>query len=248
MLIKTIGDEILCIFPNAIDAFDAACAMQAIIEEVRPGGDIPVHIRIGLHYGEVIHEGGDVFGDTVNIAARITAITRARQIMTTDAIVEQLPSMLRSKTRPVMRTEFRGKGKTYDVFQVLWEHDNTMSTRVGLSAFRKPAESRHELILRYHLQVLTLGEKFNSILLGRGEECEVIIRNNFASRQHAHIEYNFGKFLLTDISANGTYIRFSDDQIILINHQQIVLHGAGSISFGQPFAESPTEIVEFILQ
>jgi adenylate cyclase len=247
-LIKTIGDEILCIFPNAPAAFNAACSMQLTIEELNPGSEHPIHVRIGLHYGEVILENSDVFGDTVNIAARVTAITRARQIMTTQALVDQLPDPLRQKARPVMRTEFRGKGKAFDVFQVLWEQENTICTRIGMSAFRKPAESRHELMLRYHLQVINMSEKMHSVLLGRGDDCDVMIRNSMASRQHARIDYSFEKFLLTDHSANGTFVRFSDKQVIQLNHQQIVLHGAGEISCGQPFSEDSNDVVEYILQ
>jgi adenylate cyclase len=247
-LIKTIGDEIMCIFPDAIFAVEAARAMQQAIEQQRPGGEHPIYVRIGLHYGEAILEGSDVFGDTVNIAARVTAITRARQIMTTQAVVIRLPDKLRTQTRPVMRTEFHGKMEATDVFQIAWEQEDTTRTRVGMSAFRKPTGTRNELVLRYHEQVTTLSEQKKSIVLGRGDDCDMVIRDNLASRQHARIEYNFGKFLLIDHSANGTYVRFSDNQVILVSHQQIVLHGAGTLSLGQPFSESPIEVIEYILQ
>lgn len=247
-LIKTIGDEIMCAFPNAIVAIEAACAMQSAIEEQRPGGEHPIYVRIGIHYGEVILESGDAYGDTVNIAARVTAITRARQIMTTHKVVNLLPDKLRGKAHQVLRTEFRGMTETFDVFQILWEQEDTTRTRIGMSAFRKPAQARHELMLRYHQRVITLNETMKSILLGRGDDCNLVILNNLASRQHARIEYSFGKFLLTDHSSNGTYIRFSDNQVVQLNHQQIVLHGGGSISLGQPFPENPTEVIEYILQ
>jgi adenylate cyclase len=247
-LIKTIGDEIMCIFPDGITAFEAACSMQQAIEDQRPGGEQPIYVRIGLHFGEVILEGGDAYGDTVNIAARVTAITRARQIMTTQAVVDMLPEKYRIQARPVMRTGFRGKAETTKVFQVSWEREDTTRTRIGMSAFRKPTGTRNELVLRYHEQVITLNEQLKSIVLGRGDDCDLMIRNILASRQHARIEYNFGKFLLIDHSVNGTYIRFSDNQVILLSHQQIVLHGAGTISLGQPFSESPTEVIEYIVQ
>ena len=247
-LIKTIGDEIMCIFPDAAVAVEAARGMQLAIEQQRPGGEQPIYVRIGLHYGEAILEGGDVYGDTVNIAARVTAITRARQIMTTQAVVERLPGKLRVQARPVMRTEFHGKVQATDVFQIAWEQEDTTSTRVGMSAFRKPTGARNELVLRYRQQVITLGELRKSIILGRGDDCDLVIRDNLASRQHALIEYNFGKFLLIDHSVNGTYIRFSDNQVILLSHQQMVLHGAGTLSLGQHFSESPTEVIEYILQ
>ena len=247
-LIKTIGDEIMCTFSDATVAVEAARAMQQAVEQQRPGGEHPIYVRIGLHYGEAILEGGDVFGDTVNIAARVTSITRARQIMTTQAVVIRLPEKLRIQTRPVMRTEFHGKVEATDVFQIAWEQEDTTSTRVGMSAFRKPTGARNELVLRYRQQVITLGELRKSVILGRSDDCELVIRDNLASRQHARIEYNFGKFLLIDHSVNGTYIRFSDNQVILLSHQQIVLHGAGTLSLGQHFSESPSELIEYILQ
>ncbi|MBI5891852.1 MAG: adenylate/guanylate cyclase domain-containing protein [Nitrosomonadales bacterium] len=247
-LIKTIGDEIMCIFPDATAAITAACAMQLSVEKQRPGGELPIHVRIGLHYGEAILEKGDAYGDSVNIAAHVTALTRARQILTTQAVVDMLPERMQIQARPVMRAGFRGKADTTDVFQFHWEREDTTRTRIGLSAFRKPTGSRKELVLRYHLQVLTLGEQQKNLVMGRSDDCDLVIRNNLASRQHARIEFNFGKFLLIDHSVNGTYIRFSDNQVIMLSHQQIVLHGAGTISFGQAFSEAPTEIVEFILQ
>ena len=247
-LIKTIGDEIMCTFPDVATAVNAACAMQSAINTHRPGGETPMYVRIGLHYGDVIRESTDVFGDAVNVAARITAITRARQIMTTRAAVDMLPPGLKEKAHPMKRAEFRGKEETFDVFHILWDQEDTTRTRIGIAAYRKPAEARHELMLRYRQQIVYLNEKLRSIVLGRGDTCDLKIHNNLASRQHARIEYSFEKFLLIDNSANGTYIRFSDNQVIQLNNQQIVLHGAGTISLGQPFSDEPTEVIEYILQ
>lgn len=247
-LIKTIGDEILCTFPDPIAAMDAACAMQNAVENERARNARPMYIRIGFHYGEVIHENGDVFGDTVNVAARITAITRARQIMTTRAVAELLPMKLRSKMRQIMRAELRGKQEALDIFQVSWEQDDTMSTRIGLPQFRKSAETRNELQLRYGQQTIVLDEQHRSVVLGREGSCDLVIPSNFASRQHARIELSFTKFTLTDHSSNGTYVRFSDGQVIQLAREQIALHKSGSISLGVPFSESPTELIEFVLQ
>lgn len=249
-LIKTIGDEIMCTFPDPTSAVVAAQAMQFALEgQCSPNGQ-PIYVRIGIHYGDVITESGDVFGDAVNVAARIAALTRARQILATQEVVDLLPAEMRQIARPVMRAELRGKESALNMFQILWEKDDTMSTRIGMSAFRKPPETQrqNELLLRYRQHVVTLSEGNRSALLGRGDTCTLVIHNNFASRQHARIEYNFGKFLLSDHSANGTYIRFGDNQVVQLHQQQIVLHGSGSISLGEPFSEAPTETIEYILQ
>jgi class 3 adenylate cyclase len=137
ILIKTIGDEIMCTFPSVAVATQAACAMHSAIDAERPGGEYPVFIRIGFHYGEVIHKANDVFGDTVNVAARVAAITRARQIMTTQTVVEALPYGLEDKVRPVTRAAFHGKQDSLAVFQILWGPENTFLGRIGDSILRK---------------------------------------------------------------------------------------------------------------
>jgi class 3 adenylate cyclase len=103
-LIKTIGDEVMCMFPDIPAAINAACAMQHAVDKQVPGGDQPIYVRIGVHYGEVVLEGSDVFGDTVNVAARVTAITRARQIMTAPSMCSR--SCGSRKTRPARASAY----------------------------------------------------------------------------------------------------------------------------------------------
>lgn len=144
-LIKTIGDEIMCSFPSIAQATLSASAMQRAIAAQQPGGENPIFVRIGFHYGEVIRKENDVFGDAVNIAARVTAVTRARQILTTQAVVDALPAGFSDKTRPVMRAAFRGKQDSFAVFQILWEPDDTLYGRIGQAAFRKQIENNSKL-------------------------------------------------------------------------------------------------------
>ncbi|MBI1174266.1 MAG: FHA domain-containing protein [Sideroxydans sp.] len=244
-LIKTIGDEIMCTFPGAAEALRAACRMQLAVTAAKPGGNIPIYLHIGFHCGNVICEGGDVFGDAVNIAARVAEMTRAREITTTQATVDLLPPDLKSQVRPIFRTGLKGKQEAFDVFRVVWEADDTLSTRVGLSLERRPHEGRAELWLQYQGRSYKLDEQRRSLVLGRGQDCEIMICHNLASRQHARIEYRFGKFVLIDHSVNGSYIRFKDGQVVGLAHEEAILHGAGAISLGQPFSEGPAELVEY---
>jgi class 3 adenylate cyclase/uncharacterized RDD family membrane protein YckC len=144
-LIKTIGDEIMCSFPNVAVATQAACAMHFAIDARRPGGENPIFVRIGFHFGEVIHKANDVFGDTVNVAARVAAITRERQIMTTQAVIDALPSGFADKLRPISRAAFHGKQDSFALFQILWEPENTLRGRIGELVFRKQNEDKNEL-------------------------------------------------------------------------------------------------------
>lgn len=146
-LIKTIGDEIMCSFPRIDLAIQAASAMQFAIDAQKPGGDYPINVRIGFHFGEVIHKANDLFGDTVNVAARVAAITRARQIMTTQAVIDYLPPAFAGKVRPIMRAEIRGKPDPFSLFQIIWEPDNSILGRIGQPSNRKPENEVSELLL-----------------------------------------------------------------------------------------------------
>jgi hypothetical protein len=244
-LIKTIGDEIMCVFPTAEDAFLSACAMQKAVEKERFEGDCFMHIRVGFHYGDVIREADDVFGDTVNVAARVTAITRARQILTTRAAVDAMTPASREKTRQIMRAEFKGKQQQFDISLVIWEMDDMMSTRIGIPAYRKTPDNIDELLLRYHDQVLKVNKERRSVILGRGDTCDLIVMNNFASRQHLKIELRFGKFVAVDQSTNGSYVRFADGHVARIAHEEIHLLGTGTISMGQPYSGDESELIGF---
>jgi adenylate cyclase len=71
--IKTIGDAFLVEFASSLDAVKCAAEMQSAMAEsnARRGKDERVLIRVGIHLGDVIHNGEDIAGDAVNIASRI---------------------------------------------------------------------------------------------------------------------------------------------------------------------------------
>ena len=244
-LIKTIGDEIMCTFPSAETALLAACAMQRAVQHGKYEGGHAMHIRIGFHYGDVIIESGDVFGDTANVAARVASITRAGQIMTTQAVVDVLPPALRDKTRQIMRAEFKGKQTGFDISTVSWEMDDFQSTRIGSAVFRKTPENIDELTLTYRGQSIKVNKERRSVVLGRGDTCDMVVASTFCSRQHIRVELRFGKFVLLDQSTNGTYVRSSDGSVVHLAREEMILLGSGTISMGQSYAENPGELVQF---
>src|SRR5512139_508556 len=134
-VVQTIVNEILCTFASPADAVPAACAMQNAVQRAQLGGDYPLYIRIGIHHGDVALKDGVISGESVNIAARVTAITRARQIMATRATADALPLELQNKVRLVNRSMTRGKPEAFEIFLVSWEHEDTAISRVGLPKY-----------------------------------------------------------------------------------------------------------------
>lgn len=247
-LIKTIGDEVMCTFPSADTAFNAACAIQHAVKADRRGKDQPMNIRVGFHYGEVILESGDVFGDNVNIAARVAFITRAGQILTTRGTVEALPPALREKTRHITRTELKGKQEPFDIFLVAWEQDDELSTRVMTHSSRKHPDTDHELILLYRGHSLCINKERRKVIIGRDANCDFVVPGNLISRHHVSIELRSGKFVISDQSANGTHVRFADGHAVLLAREDATLQGKGTISLGQPDTENPDGLIEFSLK
>jgi class 3 adenylate cyclase len=246
-LVKTIGDEIMCTFPTAELALHAAGAMQSAVEDNAAGDDPPLHIRVGFHYGEVIHENNDVFGDTVNVAARVASIARAAQIMTTQAAVDALPTRLQEKARKIMRAELKGKQAQFELFVVTWGEEDMQSTRIGIPAFRKPTDHVDEMVLHCNDQSVTVNWEHRSVVVGRSDTCDIVVQNDFTSRQHIRIELRFGKFVLIDQSTNGTYVRSSTGHVVTLSREDMILQGSGSISLGQPYANHPTTLIEFVV-
>ena len=91
-VVKTMGDGVLMEFASVVDAMDCAIALQEGL--ARRGADAPperrIELRIGIHVGEVVAEGDDIFGETVNIAARLQSMAEPGGICVTGRVHEEL--------------------------------------------------------------------------------------------------------------------------------------------------------------
>ena len=106
-LVKTIGDEILVYFIDIDNAILAAKSIQESMEDDRSPETIGVSIRIGMQYGSTILENDDIFGDTVNVAARVASMAKARQILCTQEIAFMVKSAeLSNNMRPFLAPFF----------------------------------------------------------------------------------------------------------------------------------------------
>lgn len=246
-LVKTIGDEIMCTFASVEGAVNAACAMQRAVKNANEGYSHPIHIRVGLHFGDVVCEDDNVFGDTANVAAHVAKITRANQIMATKTVIDALPADLQNKARQIMRSEFAGKQEQFDIFMISWGADELEKTRLGIPAYRKNPENDNdgEMVLQYRDQSYLVNNKHKYAILGREDTCQIIVRNDFASRQHVRIEFRLGKFVVIDQSTNGTYVRLKGGKPVCLTRQELTLEGSGLINLGQEFSGDAIDSVEF---
>jgi len=244
-VIKTIGDEVMCVLASADNGCLAAMDMQLRIDALPPAGPIKRAIRVGFHFGPVIEENNDVFGDTVNLAARMAGLAKGGQIVTTAATADRLPPSLRSSTRRIAALAVKGKGDDVEVCDVVWQagDDVTMMTP-SLSA----ATRHSELDLQHGAARLTLSQAHNSIVLGRDLACEMVVGGHMASRQHARIERRRDKFFLIDQSTNGTFVAFAGEPEIILRREEVMLRAQGRIALGHSVDELTDEVITFTLR
>jgi adenylate cyclase len=103
-IIKTIGDEILFAADHPADV--ALIALE-LVEEHLADDDFP-QLRVGIAWGPVLSRLGDVFGPTVNIAARLTSVARPGRVLADKELAEALLEDERFKLRRMRRTAVKG--------------------------------------------------------------------------------------------------------------------------------------------
>ena len=228
-IVKYIGDEVMSRLPNEDSAIAAACKIQEALEAEGLKQALP-SVRIGLHYGMAIEKEGDVFGDAVNVAARVTAIARGRQIITTEETVLNLSPEHLNITRKFDKTKIKGKEGEVTVYEVLWHPDNATKMHTAINT---TAESASLLSLGYGGQDYNIQANAPDFLIGRDARCDLIVDSDFSSRIHARIEFRRGKFVLIDQSTNGTYVNIGAEKNIYIRREELPLVGVGVIGLGE---------------
>jgi adenylate cyclase len=90
-IVKGTGDGVLSEFASVVDSLRCALEIQTAAAETRVGpGDTPLQLRIGVNLGDIIIEGEDIFGDGVNVAARLQALADEGGICISHAVWEQV--------------------------------------------------------------------------------------------------------------------------------------------------------------
>lgn len=91
-VVKKIGDAFLVTFRSPTDAVLCGIALQREFRKYNLKYRLrhPLRIRVAIHMGEVLHRGGDVYGDAVNTASRIESIAEAGQVVFSDAVFSSM--------------------------------------------------------------------------------------------------------------------------------------------------------------
>jgi class 3 adenylate cyclase len=250
-LVKTIGDEILVYFTDIDMAVFAAKSIQEAMEDDRSPETVGVSIRIGMQYGSTILENDDVFGDTVNVASRIAGMAKARQILCTQEIAFMVKNTeLSNNMRPYDRLRVKGRNEHLDVYMFVWEEEEDMTNMATASSFTNPAryDQATKLTLTFKDSAYVIPADTTSYILGRGKDCELVIDGDLISRHHSKIEHRRGKFILSDQSTNGTFLRTTEGQDIFLRREEFTVFGSGYVSLGKKVDPVDPNAIHFICE
>jgi len=242
-VVKTIGDEIMALFPSPDSAAGAAAEMQFAVERLPMVGNTVMGVRIGFHSGPVMQRDGDVFGDTVNLAARLVTQAVKGQIITSSETMELLSPMFRRWTRRLYAIQVKGKATEVDLCELIWNQRGD-ETVLAIDRTGEHRLSQVQLRLKYPGGERVLRRNPDALTLGRDASAGIVVSDNMASRNHCTIERRQDKYLLSDHSSNGTYLTVEGEAEVILRRETLVLRKHGWIAFGQP-RSSATEVIEY---
>jgi len=240
-VIKNTGDGLIITFPLPDDAADAAVAMHTAINELRDV-DTRMAIRVGFHSGSVIESESDVFGETVNAAARLVELARPGRALTTLASAKLMSDRWQSFLNPLPPRILRGSAQPTELMELKCESIGDI-TIVHDAAYT--VEDNLELRLYLNEQCAIVNERQPLAELGRSSASCLRVGDQRTSRRHANIELRGDKFVVVDRSSNGTYIHMEGEKEFLLSREAAVLQGHGYIALGRSCAANPF-VIHFI--
>src|SRR5215218_3054819 len=125
-LVKLTGDGALAEFPSAVDALSAAIEFQQAAADTsgrHPEADRIV-LRIGLHLGDLIVDGDDLYGDGVNVAARLKAEAPAGGILISRTVHEAVAGRLKASFDDLGNLDLKNIERPVHAFSVKWQRDD----------------------------------------------------------------------------------------------------------------------------
>lgn len=242
-LVKTLGDGLMATFKDAASAVQASVDMhEALACEVsHPSSAAAPHgrtlkLQVGLAYGEVVELSGDCFGDAVNVAARLLDHSGDNETLVTATVLAALPPTEQAQFRRLDHIRLRGRVEPVEVHILEARQSADMAATTFGDMLSRPEPEGIRLIWLDVNQVYASSRM--PVILGRSTQATYCIDDNRVSRSHARIDWHGGAFQLSDLSYNGSYVRFSgDSEVVTLRRGTCTLHGSGVIGLGT----SPTD-------
>ena len=149
-VIKTIGDSVMAEFAEPAPAVRAAAEFQRrlLVENQKLPPRDRVQVRIGINHGPAFRHGGDVYGDAVNLAARVTKHAGAAQVVISHSVCEAILNVPDLRCTALGKVTIEGKAEKEDIFEVIWTETEAYDRlRATVTAVMTPQpEAQHPAV------------------------------------------------------------------------------------------------------
>jgi adenylate cyclase len=233
-VVKTIGGKVMVLFATPDAAASAASKIHAAIDALPAVGGFKLGVHVGFHSGPILQPRTGLSDDTVKLALRLVEQAQEGQTITSQQTAEQLNPAFRSFSRSLRLMQEREE-------QIrLCEITSWHQTGV-----RPPGWSAMAVLrLTCRDQLVVCSREKNVVVIGREDDCDLLVDSKAASRRHCTIQYSGGDFVVRDHSSNGTYVTVGDGIEMALQNDKLPLPEQGVIAIGEPRARA-LEIVEF---
>ena len=253
-VIKTLGDGLMAVFDEPAQGIRAALRMHEDLEQLvtrgrergASAGLRGLRLQVALACGEVVEMGGDCFGDAVNIAARLLDHTGDNETLVTAEVLAGLGAPQRRRFRNLDWVHLRGRAEPVQVHVMGGRRgSDTASAATQFGAVAPTLEPEAVRLVWLDVNEVYDGERM-PVVLGRSPQAHFRVEDTRVSRSHARLDWHAGVFQLTDLSYNGTYVRFGGgDEVASLRRNSCTLHGSGSIGLGGTPTDPTSPVVRF---
>jgi len=149
-VIKTMGDGILASFDDPFSACECAIELQNKIWNVNKQKESKYQllVRVAMHYGKVVIDQDDVYGDVVNVAARVESKTKAQQIFISEPLFDKVKEKAKLEFFSAGNFSFKGKSKPVQLFRLRWgEHESLNDLNSPEDVKKQPVQAK-EIVLK----------------------------------------------------------------------------------------------------
>ena len=222
--VKSQGDDTLSFFGQADQAFGAARAM------VESDWSYGLSVHAGVYFGDIVGQENDIYGNTVNTAARLAALAKPGEVLLGGTVFDALSEPNRLACVPMGELTLKGKKagtRTYS-FSV----SELTTQTVVFQAKTAPVErSRTTVELSCEGRSWTLSDG-QSLMVGRSPDCTINLQHPWVSRKHGTFELRAAQLEYTDHSSSGSVVVTSDNMQFEVQRRATLLTGQGCVLVG----------------
>ena len=139
-IFHTAGDSVIAEFDSPVGSANAAIEFQNAIKDRNKNEEVNPKLswRVGIHLDDIIIEGDNIYGNGVNIAARLESQSPVGEILISDVVNQQINKKIEQKIHSLGKIELKNISSDFEVFSILGDGKNKISKKTSLSVNKKP--------------------------------------------------------------------------------------------------------------